>query len=108
MVTKLQQFCKCQIYARGDVISAIACDPNDPEAQLFCGAHLHERRAFPCPYNTENIAEEWGKPTIAFIREGRRTGYCEYFKPLAQSQPLCIERQPEFGNGASGEQGQAD
>lgn len=82
-------FCEWQLYAKGTFQEAYTCSEEDPEAQLFCGAHLAESRAFPCPYNSEQIYDLDGRKTIAHKNNEGLVGVCEDFKPLAQSSPLC-------------------
>lgn len=56
---------------------------DDPEAQLFCTAHLNEARAFPCPFNKQDIIYINNKKRIAHkTKEGNLEGFCEDFKPI--------------------------
>jgi len=79
-------FCTSQEYAKGDCKKAYICGPDDPEAQIFCCAHLHEARAFPCPYNLSEIYEESMRLRIAHKDEkGNLVGRCVDFEPVETS-----------------------
>jgi hypothetical protein len=74
-------FCEHHTYATGDSENAYACSPDNPEARLFCTAHLCEGHAFPCPYKPKLIFLENGHLRIAHIENNKRVGFCEDFEP---------------------------
>jgi len=92
MVKKM--FCDCQLYAKGDSRKAYACDPKDPEAKLFCRAHLNEAMAFPCPYKPEDILSQ-DKRLVSIAHQdehGKRTGFCEDFVPVRKPESQLFQK----------------
>ena len=86
--TYLVFFCRLQSYAKGDSRIAYSCTPDDPEAKIFCDAHLHENRAFPGPYTADEIFATIHRKCGFSIahkakdRSRRLVGVCEDFEPV--------------------------
>lgn len=94
-------FCKSQIYAKGNSKSAHTCREDDPEAQLFCTAHLCESASYQCPYKPSEIyQEEDGTIRIAHKNsQGDLEGRCEDFRILDKWQgKIPIIKYPDISN----------
>ena len=91
-----KEFCKSQLYAIGDSKKAYACSKNTPGAKLFCGAHLNEGHAFPCPYKYSEIFLDKSSndtPRIAHKNsKGILEGRCEDFELEGSATKIRIRK----------------